>query len=100
MQNWQKLLISNIICLIVGLFCGLNLFKEEDIPPVIPPNNTTDLVKDSIYRDSIYIVNDSIVDRIIFIEKEYDEEVTTIMSNSDSLNLRFFTDYLEHYNNK
>jgi hypothetical protein len=22
------------------------------------------------------------------------------MSNSDSLNLRFFTDYLEHYNNK
>ena len=55
---------------------------KKDISP-----NVQEVVRDSIIRDSIYIVNDSIVEKIKYIDKEYDEKVSTIMSSSDSINL-------------
>ena len=74
------------------------------VPKPIVSDGITDridsLSTDSIYRDSIYIVNDSIVERIIYIEKNYEENVSNILSNSDSTNLRLFTEYIEHYNNQ
>lgn len=55
------------------------------------------LKTDSIIRDSIYIVNDCIRTKIIYLEQKYDKETSTIMSNSDSANIEFFTRYLEDY---
>lgn len=62
--------------------------------------NVQEIVRDSIIRDSIYIVNDSIVEKIKYIDKEYDEKVSTIMSSSDSINLCFFSEYIDRYNNQ
>lgn len=68
--------------------------KETAVSPV------QEIVRDSIIRDSIYIVNDSIVEKIKYIDKEYDEKVSTIMSSSDSINLCFFSEYIDRYNNQ
>jgi hypothetical protein len=84
------------------LFIGINIFNE-DVDPETPPieiPNVEILVKDSIFRDSIYIVKDSIIERIVYVEKNYEETVNNILSNSDSANIQFFTDYIERYNNK
>lgn len=67
---------------------------------VVSPPNVQEIVRDSIIRDSIYIVNDSIVEKIKYIDKEYDEKVSTIMSSSDSINLCFFSEYIDRYNNQ
>lgn len=40
----------------------------------VSPPNVQEIVRDSIIRDSIYIVNDSIVEKIKYIDKEYDEK--------------------------
>ena len=66
--------------------------------PSIP--NVQEIVRDSLIRDSIYIVNDSIVEKIKYIDKKYDEKVSTIMSSSDSINLCFFSEYINRYNNQ
>lgn len=99
MQDWLKRLIVNIISFAIGIIMGTLI-----VPKPIVNNGITDridsLSTDSIYRDSIYIVNDSIVERIIYIEKNYEENVSNILSNSDSTNLRLFTEYIEHYNNQ
>lgn len=99
MRDWLKRLIINIISFAIGILIGtLLVFRPID------NNETSDYVDtlstDSIYRDSIYIVNDSIVERIIYIEKNYEENVSNILSNSDSTNLCLFTEYIEHYNNQ
>ena len=70
--------------------------KEAAVSPPI----VQEIVRDSIIRDSIYIVNDSIVEKIKYIDKEYDEKVSTIMSSSDSINLCFFSEYIDRYNNQ
>ena len=62
--------------------------------------NVQEVVRDSIIRDSIYIVNDSIVEKIKYIDKEYDEKVSTIMSSSDSINLCIYAEYINRYNNQ
>ena len=99
MRDWLKRLIVNIISFAIGIIIGTLI-----VPKPIVPDGITDhidsLSTDSIYRDSIYIVNDSIVERIIYIEKNYEENVSNILSNSDSTNLRLFTEYIEHYNNQ
>lgn len=68
---------------------------KKDISP-----NVQEVVRDSIIRDSIYIVNDSIVEKIKYIDKEYDEKVSTIMSSSDSINLCIYAEYINRYNNQ
>lgn len=68
---------------------------KKDISP-----NVQEVVRDSIIRDSIYIVNDSIVEKIKYIDKEYDEKVSTIMSSSDSINLCIYAEYIDRYNNQ
>ena len=68
---------------------------KKDISPIVQ-----EVVRDSIIRDSIYIVNDSIVEKIKYIDKEYDEKVSTIMSSSDSINLCIYAEYINRYNNQ
>ena len=88
-KNANNLFLAFLFGIVIGYF-----FKEE---PKIPPPNDEPLVKDSIIRDSIYIINDSIRTEILYLEQKYDEETTAIMSSSDSVNLEFFTRYLEDY---
>lgn len=75
----------------------LSIPKRDSNPSTL---NVQEIVRDSIIRDSIYIVNDSIVEKIKYIDKEYDEKVSTIMSSSDSINLCFFSEYIDRYNNR
>ena len=75
----------------------LSIPKRDSNPSTL---NVQEIVRDSIIRDSIYIVNDSIVEKIKYIDKEYDEKVSTIMSSSDSINLCFFSEYIDRYNNQ
>jgi hypothetical protein len=96
MRNWLKPLIINIICFAIGIIIG-TLIVPKPIATDIIPDYIDSLNND---RDSIYIVIDSIVERIIYIEKNYEENVSNILSNSDSTNLCYFTEYLEYYNNK
>ena len=75
----------------------LSIPKRDSNPSTL---NVQEIVRDSIIRDSIYIVNDSIVEKIKYIDKEYDEKVSTIMSSSDNINLYFFSEYIDRYNNR
>ena len=79
-----------MIGIIIGYTC------HDDKTSVVPPN-MEGLTKDSIIRDSIYIINDSIRTEILYLEQKYDKETTAIMSNSDSVNFVFFTEYLNDY---
>ena len=82
----------------MGLIIIYLSVPKRDSNPSTP--NVQEIVRDSIIRDSIYIVNDSIVEKIKYIDKEYDEKVSTIMSSSDSINLCFFSEYIDRYNNQ
>lgn len=102
MRNWLKPLIINIICFIAGILVAIATKPavNNGIPDYTDNLNKDSLSTDSTYRDSIYIVNDSIIERIIYIEKNYEKNVSNILSNSDSTNLCLFTEYIEHYNNQ
>ena len=50
-----------------------------------------------IKYDSIYIINDSIVEKIKYVEKQYEKESEYIMSADDSTNMSIFTRYIEDY---
>lgn len=55
------------------------------------------IVKDSIIIDSIFVENDSIETKIVYIKNDYNEKVNTIVSNTDSANYLFFTNYIYNY---
>lgn len=66
--------------------------KKEPIPK--------EILKESVIRDSIYIVNDSIIEKIKYVDRKYDEKVSTIMSSNDSMQFVLFSEYINHYNNQ
>lgn len=90
-KNANNLFIAFIIGIVIGYF-----YREEP-KTFSPPPNIETIIRDSIIRDSIYIINDSIRTEILYLEQKYDKETTAIMSSSDSVNLEFFTRYLEDY---
>ena len=100
-MNWQQLC-KFCFCIIVGIFIGYLIFhtKEQPSVPFVPDYKEEVIKKDSIVRDSLYQENDSIETEISNIEKEYNAEISHILSSSDSINLCFFSEYIEHYNNK
>lgn len=100
-MNWQQLC-KFCLCIIVGIFLGYLLFHTNIEPsiPFVPDYKEEVVKKDSLVRDSIYKENDSIKTEISNIEKEYDKKVSNILSNSDSINLCLFSEYIEYYNNK
>ena len=91
----MKFKFVNIMYFFAGALVAFAGFKacESEKAPII-------LTKDHIIRDSIYIINDSIIEKIKYIEREYEEDTNVILSNSDSANIVYFTEYLEYYNNK
>lgn len=89
MKNKIILILCFICVFWAGYFCRTYTVTTSPDPQII--------IKDSIIRDSIYIINDSIKLEIKYIEKEYNEEVSNIISNTDSSNLVFFTRFLEDF---
>lgn len=98
MQNSQRgwitklsFVITFIIGFIVGSFvCDSPNQHIQNVP----------IIDTITIRDSLYFINDSITERIIYLDKNYEEDVDNILSNSDSANLCLFTEYLNNYNNK
>ena len=63
------------------------------------PSTPVEIVRDSIIRDTLYNENEVIKWKIKNVEKQYDKEVSTILSNTDSANLIYFSNYLERHKN-
>lgn len=100
MTRNSKIIISVLVIIIIILFVLLlNTEKPINTEEVTPPH-IEEIKKDSVLRDSIKVVNDSLESEIKDINDKYDKEVSIIMSSSDSINLLFFSKYIEDYNNK
>ncbi len=69
-----------------GIFLGMTVLAEKQVIEI-----------PKIEYDSIYIINDSIVEKIKYIEKQYEQDVETVVSADDSINLCIFTRYIENY---
>ncbi len=63
------------------------------------PSTPITIIKDSIIRSEIIKENEVIKWKIKNVEKRYDKEVSTILSNSDSTNLIYFSNYIRQYQN-
>lgn len=89
---------------ILIIICFLELFiigyLINDRKNFYRPPDIEEVKKDSIIRDSIYIINDSIRTEIKYIKEQYKKDSTDIMSANDSVLLDAFTRYIENYNNK
>lgn len=89
-----------IICVIESITIGY-LLSNPHRTTVIPPDTIVkEIVRDSIIRDSIYIVNEKIKREIVYVEREFKKDSTDIMSANDSTLLSNFTRYIEDYDNK
>lgn len=89
----MKSIIKAILCIGFGFVMGWCLHKNDS------KIEFKEITRDSIIRDSIYVINDSIITKIQYIEKEYDEKIHFINNSNDSVQLELFTGYIECYNN-
>lgn len=83
-------LFEYLVCVVVGVIIGFFINQE-------PKLDIQEPTEDSLIRDSIYIVNDSLVEKIIYLEKQYDDEVKSIISANDSMQLLIFSRYIDSY---
>ena len=63
------------------------------------PSTPVKIVRESIIRDTLYNENEVIKWKIKNVEKQYDKEVSTILSNTDSANFIYFSNYIERHKN-
>ena len=91
-MSWKR--INDIF---LAFICGLLIGYCWNEPRPVKIPDPEIIIRDSIVRDSIFIINDSIKTEILYLEQKYDKETSTIMSSSDSVNFEFFTRYLEDY---
>ena len=94
----NKYLIGTLL-IIASFFIGYALGKHNREVVMIPSTPVT-IVKDSIIRDEIIKENEVIKWKIKNVEKHYDKEVSTILSNTDSANLIYFSNYIRQYKDK
>ena len=85
-----------VIGIIIGFSSSYLIKKPETITKPI----TTELVKDSLVRDTLYKTNDSIVTKIIYLNKEYERKKDSIINNDVSSDLLFFSAYVESHTNR
>jgi len=91
----NKYLIGALL-IIASFFIGYALGKHNR--EVVPSTPVT-IVKDSIIREEIIKENEVIKWKIKEIKTHYDEEVSTILSNTDSTNFIYFSNYIRQYQN-
>lgn len=83
-------LFEYLVCVVIGIVIGFFISQE-------PKLDIQEPTEDSLIRDSIYIVNDSLVEKIIYLEKQYDDEVKSVISANDSMQLLIFSRYIDSY---
>lgn len=89
-----------VICIIEAIIiAALCIHKSNNSIPTSPDVIVKEIVRDSIIRDSIFIVNERIKREIVYIEKQYKQDSTGIMSADDSVLYSKFSRYIEDYNN-
>ena len=89
-----------IICIVEALII-ISLLLAITKPTVTSPDVIVkEVVRDSIIRDSIYIEIEKVKREIVYVEKEFTEDSTRIMSANDSTLYSDFSRYIEDYNNK
>lgn len=88
-----------VICLLEACLIGY-LISNRNSSSVAPEITTEETKRDSIVRDSIYIINDSIRTEIKYIKEQYKKDSTVVMSSNDSVLFDIFSRYIEDYNNK
>ena len=93
----NKILIG-ILLIIASFLIGYVLGKHNAEKVVVPSTPVT-IIKDSIIREQIVQENEVIKWKIKNVEKRYDKEVSIILSNTDSANLIYFSDYIRQYQN-
>lgn len=93
----NKYLIGTLL-IIASFFIGYVLGKHNREVIEVPSTPVT-IIKDSIIREEIIRENEVIKLKIKDVEKRYDQEVSTILSNSDSANLIYFSNYTRQYQN-
>lgn len=94
----RSLIILVLVCLLEAFTIGYLLNNRT---PVIPPDpQTIEIVRDSLIRDSIFIVNERIKREIVYVKERYKKDSVDIMSASDSVLLSKFSAYIEEYNSK
>lgn len=96
----KKVLILVIICVLEAFVIGLLLSRKEEVPVNPPDVPIVEIVRDSLIRDSIFIEIEKIKREIVYVEKEFTEDSTRIMSANDSTLYSEFSRYIEDYNNK
>lgn len=87
-----------VICFLELFIIGYLINDRKNYEPSI--SKSEELQKDSVIRDSIYIVNDSIRTEIKYIKEQRKKDSVSIMSANDSVLFDVFTRYIEDYNNK
>lgn len=99
-MNKRHFLVLILIICLESLVIGYLLYDKINSPkfPIdVPPITIT---KDSIIRDSIYIVNEKIKREIVYIKEQYKQDSIDIMSANDSVLFDSFSRYIEDYDNK
>jgi hypothetical protein len=90
-----------IICVIETIIIILLLTNQpKTLMPSTPDVIIKEIVRDSIVRDSIFIVNERIKKEIVYIEKQAQQDSIDIMSANDSVLYSKFSEYINNYNNK
>jgi hypothetical protein len=94
----RSLAILVLVCLLEAFTIGYLLNNRT---PTIPPDPPVrEIVRDSLIRDSIFIVNERIKREIVYVKEQYKKDSVDIMSASDSVLLSKFSAYIEEYNSK
>lgn len=94
----RSLAILVLVCLLEAFTIGYLLNNRT---PTIPQDpQIKEIVRDSLIRDSIFIVNERIKREIVYVQEQYKKDSIDIMSASDSVLLSKFSAYIEEYNSK
>ena len=88
-----------VVIVLETLIIGYLIFGNKT-PVQQPEPQVKEIVKDSIIRDSIYIVNESIKTEIKYIKEQYTQDSIDIMSANDSVLFDSFAKYIEDYDNQ
>ena len=87
-----------IVCVLEALIIGYLLYRPSSV--VVSDVPVKEIVRDSIIRDSIFIINDSIRTEIKYVKEQHKQDSLDIMSANDNVLFDSFSRYIEDYNNK
>ena len=88
-----------ILPILIASFSIGYVLGKHNSKKIVMPSTPITIIKDSIIRSEIIKENEVIKWKIKNVEKRYDKEVSTILSNSDSANLIYFSNYIRQYQN-